>query len=1040
VRDFLDPVFTLTFHELVAFLRILQLNYHASKLRKNKGYGDWKRLSRIYCNECARELPEMGLGHDFDPVDGFLEASFFVYAICPDAGRPAFLVRLHSICPHMEGHDIWHVSEKPVNRFYECVIDCATGVDQYNAKPDMPHCNLLFPFGRFMIKNNKFDPAAKPWFGHSCLPHTTEHRWQTADEHTENLTDFIDGLPGYKVVRLARNKTTKFRYRYQGEERDIVAITWIPPWAQNVWNLGTYEELDCSFYLVRPFVFCVPQVIISNEAVPIGFILTPTERTTTYRWFHTDLARANRAVSLKSPYTILSDEGPGLCSFGAAQKKKAKWKHFFCHRHLITKFRAGSWLRMLATQILRLQTKAEYDEFRPIFLEIALGWFLEGTVRWHDLVTFHRLFKKQFRHGIWLREDGGVGTCSNHAEGFHGVVKSKAKAKKLKSLVRRARELVEAINEKVRSYQTNPRGQLLHTINELIRFRDATGSTCNLSECVDYSRIMAKRFGTGTFPCRHTADHWKKHARVGKDQVIPPLPKIVSSTAPAGVDVLWVDLQEPMQTGTKFFDRKLYQTDLINEHKANAPGKDELYTPDVSNGPEDSFAKNIVNGVWWFSKHRELPVEMTVIAAWILSDWTMEYQRRKAAKPTKEQMEDWMTDYARMWWKWAGTGDLHKCPVPLPSDSPPAGQEPGCPFPVSPAPFDHIDPVDASVDDGIGIDPTPLGLPNFGNTCFMNAVIQCLYSIEPLRLYFLHDLSKSPKVRRVSPRRLVVLRAYQAVQRHIAAGSNPDSLKTSLQALLASLGGRYDANGDQQDASEFLLALLDMLHEGLREIDDKPTIIEQLFGATFLQTMACGDPHEEKTTLKPYFVIPLSLDDATHADLEQSLISLSGPHAISDWMCPKCQPPAPACHCGLEKCTCKPPPTLVPAVQTLAWTTPPPFLIFQVGLFGNTREDVFKSEVLVSFPPDFALDSRMIGIPDGESIPYRLIATATHSGKVNSGHYIASIQMQDQWFRCNDEDIDGSDWAQVLSDQPYLFIYQRPGTESPPGDDTDFLA
>jgi hypothetical protein len=43
------------------------------------------------------------------------------------------------------------------------------------------------------------------------------------------------------------------------------------------------------------------------------------------------------------------------------------------------------------------------------------------------------------------------------------------------------------------------------------------------------------------------------------------------------------------------------------------------------------------------------------------------------------------------------------------------------------------------------------------------------------------------------------------------------------------------------------------------------------------------------------------------------------------------------------------------------------------------------------------------------------------------------------WFRCSDEHIGGSAWFQVCSDQPYLFIYQRPGTASPPGDDSDSL-
>jgi hypothetical protein len=68
-----------------------------------------------------------------------------------------------------------------------------------------------------------------------------------------------------------------------------------------------------------------------------------------------------------------------------------------------------------------------------------------------------------------------------------------------------------------------------------MRFRDATMSTGNRSACVDSSRVMAKRFGfrigTGTFPCRHTADRWKEDARIGKSRVILILLNVVRSIA-----------------------------------------------------------------------------------------------------------------------------------------------------------------------------------------------------------------------------------------------------------------------------------------------------------------------------------------------------------------------------------------------------------------------------------------------------------------------------------------------------------------------------
>jgi hypothetical protein len=49
----------------------------------------------------------------------------------------------------------------------------------------------------------------------------------------------------------------------------------------------------------------------------------------------------------------------------------------------------------------------------------------------------------------------------------------------------------------------------------------------------------------------------------------------------------------------------------------------------------------------------------------------------------------------------------------------------------------------------------------------------------------------------VNPGRFVVLRAYQRVQQQLLVGANRDSLKTSVQAVLGSLGGRYDAKSAQ---------------------------------------------------------------------------------------------------------------------------------------------------------------------------------------------------------------------------------------------------
>jgi hypothetical protein len=222
-----------------------------------------------------------------------------------------------------------------------------------------------------MIERELFEFTEMAWFNRAALPRSTHDRWQRKYEHTVDLRDFIESLPGYKVVRVYRaEKPTRFRYRDNGTEWDVLSITWICNWAQQAWNAGSYVELDCSFYVARPFVFCVPQIIVSHEAIPVGFIITPTERNRTYAWFMEDLRNADRCVQLREPYIILSDEGKGLKSFGR-QVLKDGWKHFFCHRHLIEKFGASGYLGMLVTFILSLLTKQAFQKVLPLIRGLA---------------------------------------------------------------------------------------------------------------------------------------------------------------------------------------------------------------------------------------------------------------------------------------------------------------------------------------------------------------------------------------------------------------------------------------------------------------------------------------------------------------------------------------------------------------------------------------------------------------------------------------------------------------------------------------------
>lgn len=127
-----------------------------------------------------------------------------------------------------------------------------------------------------------------------------------------------------------------------------------------------------------------------------------------------------------------------------------------------------------------------------------------------------------------------------------------------------------------------------------------------------------------------------------------------------------------------------------------------------------------------------------------------------------------------------------------------------------------------------GPDQTPgvTGLRNHGNTCFINAVLQCISHTDILAEYFVLDQYKVDLSRRnklnskkfgtkgeVTEQLALMLKALWACQYH------PD-LSTTFKAIVERHGHQFKGT-QQQDAQEFLQWLLDKVHEDLNTASKK---------------------------------------------------------------------------------------------------------------------------------------------------------------------------------------------------------------------------
>lgn len=118
-----------------------------------------------------------------------------------------------------------------------------------------------------------------------------------------------------------------------------------------------------------------------------------------------------------------------------------------------------------------------------------------------------------------------------------------------------------------------------------------------------------------------------------------------------------------------------------------------------------------------------------------------------------------------------------------------------------------------------------VGLNNLGNTCFMNAALQCLSKATPLTRFFLSGRFKED----INPHNPLgtggkLANAYGVTMKDLWWSRGSSSISpTALKRAIALFAPRF-AGCVQHDAQEFLAYLLDGLHEDLNRIRKAPYV------------------------------------------------------------------------------------------------------------------------------------------------------------------------------------------------------------------------
>ncbi|XP_070547285.1 LOW QUALITY PROTEIN: ubiquitin carboxyl-terminal hydrolase 8-like [Ptychodera flava] len=336
------------------------------------------------------------------------------------------------------------------------------------------------------------------------------------------------------------------------------------------------------------------------------------------------------------------------------------------------------------------------------------------------------------------------------------------------------------------------------------------------------------------------------------------------------------------------------------------------------------------------------------------------------------------------------------------------------------------------------------GLRNLGNTCFMNSVIQSLAGTTPLATYFIggnyrYDINRENKLGRggeVAEEFAVLINAMWSGQYKSIA---PRDFKSTVSKFVPQFAGY-----EQQDSQEFLLFLLDGLHEDLNRVKQRKYIEEkdnshlpdveaarlsweshkrlnqsimvELFQGQFKSTIQCLKCMKTSVTFDAFMYLSLPLPSNSRCTLYDCLKNFSKLEKVTGsdkWYCPRCK-----VHREANK-------------KIEIWKLP---YILLIHLKRFSYEGVWrhKLQTYVDFPlTDFNMRGHVIG-PNTKSA-YNLYAVSNHYGTIDGGHYTAYCKhsLTQRWYKFDDTEVYEMSSSGVRSSAAYILFYSSIEVQPP---------
>jgi Ubiquitin carboxyl-terminal hydrolase len=335
--------------------------------------------------------------------------------------------------------------------------------------------------------------------------------------------------------------------------------------------------------------------------------------------------------------------------------------------------------------------------------------------------------------------------------------------------------------------------------------------------------------------------------------------------------------------------------------------------------------------------------------------------------------------------------------------------------------------------------PAPKGFVNVGNSCYANAALQCL-------------LSTALSTALMNPKSAAIFRRYSSNPNILAQGSgsvdsNEDVVKEKrrkedrrmlencrwltreLRAITAEYNsphtswfsrpvvnpGNITRHPDrlsrclrpyqQEDAHEFLRALLSTL-----VMNGQNRRLSSLFDGLLESAVTCLTCHRPSLTRDRYMDLSLDICGTHVSSLEDALEEFTKTEMLSGDNKVFCQ------KCAQKRA----------ATKGLRLATAPSILVCHLKRFAfDPYGRLVRLDKKIDIPLILEITPYMSSLNKARPPPYELVAILVHQGQsCDSGHYLAYIKNNNQWYKCNDSVVEPVSVNTVLEQQAYMALYE----------------